>query len=131
MDAIGSVFLDGVQFTTDPKVYEPTFPKRVSVHAGLGGAVTVQDFGRYAKDGTLRLQSSGQWLDQATVDAIDARADVKGATYPFKDWVGTEATVFITSFRAIPTYLPDLYEYELELRVLGLTKRRGTAYGGT
>ena len=131
MDAIGSVYLDGVRFTTDPKVYEPEWPKRYSVHAGLGGALTIQDFGRYAKDMVLRLQSSGQWLDKATVNAIDARAGTKGAAYTFQDWVGTVASVFITSFKPTPTHVPDLYEYELELHVLTLTALRGSAYGGT
>jgi hypothetical protein len=131
MDPIGSVFLDSVRFTTDPSVYEPTWPKRHSIHAGLGGGVTIQDFGVTAKDQVLRLQSSGQYLDRATIDALDTRYRTRGAVYTFTDWVGTTATVFMTIFRVIPTRLPDLYEYELELRVVALSQLRGSAYGGS
>lgn len=130
--AIGQVFLDGIQFTTDPRTYEPVWPKRQSIHGGLQGAVTVQDFGVFAKDQRLRLESGGQWLTRTVVDALDARFQTRGAAYPFKDWVGTEATVFIVAFDPIDARLGgDLYEYRMELRVLALTKVRGVAYVGS
>jgi hypothetical protein len=131
MNAIGQVYLDGLRFTTDPKVYEASWPKRHSIHEGLAGSVTIQDFGVRAKDLAFRLGSDGQYLDLALVDQLDARFRTLGATYVFKDWRETEATVFITRFAPRETFLPDLYEYEMELRALALTKLRGVAYSGT
>ncbi len=130
LDAISDVFLDGIQFTTDPKIYERQWPKRSSAHVVIGG-VTIQDFGRKAKDMVLRLESGGQFITRELVDALDTRAAVLGATYSFKDWNGTEATVFISEFTPTDTFYPDLFEYSLTLRVVTLTKLRGVTYVGS
>jgi len=131
MTPISSVFLGSapVQFTTDPKTYDTSWAKRSSVHRTIGG-VTIQDFGLKAKDITLRLESQGQFLDQETVDAIQALYAVRGAAYAFVDYRGTEATVFITLFEPEPTFIPGFFEYTMELQVVALTKLRGIAYNG-
>jgi hypothetical protein len=129
LEPISDVYLDGIRLTTDPRVYTRQWPKRGSAHAVIGG-VTLQDFGRKAKDFQLRLESSGNFLTRDVVDALDARFGALGTTYAFKDWNGTEAVVKIIDFTPVDTFLPDLFEYALTLRVVSLTKLRGVAYGG-
>lgn len=128
LDPIGAIFLDGVQFTTDPTTYERQWPKRVTKVATIGGN-TVLDFGRKAKDLTLRLESGGQFMARTVVDAIETRAGTLGAGYPLVDWEGTEATVVIAAFDP-QEFLPDLYEYSLMLWVRALAKLRGVTYVG-
>lgn len=124
---ISAVYLDGVQFTTDPLVYTRNWVKRTSVHATIGG-VTIQDFGLKMKDQTLQLESDGNWMTADVVDLIDAKYRALGLTYAFSDWNGTAATVFITEFTPVETFYPELYEYSLALRVVTLTMLRGVAY---
>lgn len=128
LDPIGSLVLDGVQFTTDPTSYQRQWPKRITKVDTIGGN-TVLDFGRIAKDLTLQLESGGQFLARDVVTALDTRAGVLGVGYPFVDWEGTEATVVIAAFDAQEA-LPELYEYALTLWVRALAKLRGVAYGG-
>jgi hypothetical protein len=125
--ALSAVYLDGVQFTTDPKVYTRNWVKRTSTHATIGG-VTIQDFGLKMKDQTLQLESDGNYMTQAVVNAIDTKYRALGLAYSFSDWNGTAATVFITEFTPVETFYPDLYEYSLSLRVVTLTMLRGVAY---
>jgi hypothetical protein len=138
--AIGQVFLDGVQFTTDPQDYDPVqWEKRHSVHKGLQGAVTVQDFGTFKKDNTVRLGSGASgFLSQSVVSSFHTKFRTKGATYSFTDWLGNSFTVFIKSFVPVPTFLPDdpdgtgcLYTYSMELQVLNITDLFGVAYTGS
>lgn len=130
IEPIGAIFLDGVQFTTDPETYERQWPKRLTKVATIGGN-TVLDFGRKAQDMTLRLESGkgGQYMARDVFDAIDARAGTLGAGYPLVDWNGTEATVVIAAFDGDEA-LPDLFYYSLTLYVRALAKLRGVAYGG-
>lgn len=128
LDPIGSLFLDGVQFTTDPTTYQRQWPKRITKVDVIGGN-TVLDFGRKAKDIELMLQSGGQYLSREVVDALETRAGALGAGYPFVDWEGTEATVVIAAFDPQEA-LPGLYEYTMALWVRALAKLRGVAYGG-
>lgn len=128
IEPIGSLVLDGVQFTTDPKTYERQWPKRITKVDHIGGN-TVLDFGRTAKDMTLRLESGGQYLDRSVVDALETRAGTLGGGYTFVDWEGTEATVVISAFDAQEA-LPGLYDYSMTLWVRALAKLRGVAYGG-
>jgi len=128
---LSSVFLDGVQFSTDPKIYELNWQKRNSKHETIGGGKTIQDFGLFGRDMTLRLESADQqWLDQATVDALNARFVQRGVTFVFKDWVGTEAFVFMQVFDPQPTFIRDIFNYRMELQVVTLTKLRGIVYTG-
>lgn len=128
LDPIGSLILDGVQFTTDPKTYERQWPKRITKVDVIGGN-TVLDFGRKAKDIVLTLQSGSQYLSRDAVDALETRAGTLGAGYPFVDWEGTEATVVIAAFDPQEA-LPELYEYAMTLWVRTLDKLRGVTYGG-
>lgn len=128
LEPIGALFLDGVQFTTDPKTYERQWPKRITLVPTIGGN-TVLDFGRKAKDIKLELVSGGQFMARDVFDAIDTRAGALGAGYPLVDWNGTEATVVIAAFDG-DEFLPDLFEYSLTLWVRVLAKLRGVAYGG-
>lgn len=131
LTARGNLYLAGQQFTSDPDVYEREWPKRMSEHPVLGGSVIIQDYGRFAKDLTLTLQSGeGQFLEKSLVDTLDGMAATKGATYALVDWEGTEATVFIANFDPQPTRLGSLYRYTMTLRVRAITKLRGVAYGG-
>lgn len=130
IEPIGALFLDGVQFTTDPETYERQWPKRLTKVATIGGN-TILDFGRVAKDLTLSLDSGkgGQYMARDVFDLIDAKAGALGIGYPFVDWNGTEATVVIASFDGDES-LPDLFYYSMTLYVRTLTKLRGVAYGG-
>lgn len=124
--ARGTVYLGGVRFTCDPAIYERQWPKRLSIHEGLQGAVTIQDFGRSAKDMTLRLESGEQQLmEKTTVAALDALAGTRGAVYTLTDWNGTEVSACIVSFDADPTFVGTLHRYRMLLRVTGIT----TLYG--
>src|SRR4030095_10214486 len=124
---ISAVYLDGVQFTTDPLVYSRNWIKRTSTHVTIGG-VTIQDFGLKAKDNVLQLESGTNYMTGDVVNAMDAKYAALGLAYAFKDWNGTEATVFITEFTPVDTFYFDLYEYRMTLRVVTLTKLRGVAY---
>ena len=128
LEPIGSIYLDGIRFTTDPATYRRQWPKRITKVDTIGGN-TVLDFGRKAKDITLELGSGGQFMARTVVDAIDARAGALGVGYPLLDWEGTEATVVIAAFDADES-LPELYEYSLTLWVRVLAKLRGVTYGG-
>jgi hypothetical protein len=137
LTARGTVTLGSVQFTTDPGIYEPfNWKKRMSKHPGLQGAMTIQDFGRFAKDLTIRLGSGGQngsqqYLEQAAVVALDGYYAAKGVTYTLTDWLGNEFTVFIEEFRPVPTFLGSLFTYEMSLHVLGIAKLFNSTYGGS
>lgn len=139
---IGQLEIGDVQFTTDPDVYQPfNWPKRYSAQPGLNGAVTIQEFGRWAADATIHIESGDQFLTTKCVDALDALYEADGTTYTLTDWLGNEFTVYITAFVPIPSKLADrdddeelvgsLYRYTMDLLVVAITKRRGTTYGGS
>ena len=129
LDPIGSIYLDAVRFTTEPKTYTRQWAKRLTLVPTIGSN-TVLDFGRKAKDIKLELVSGGQYMARDVFDLIDAKAGVLGAGYPLVDWNGTEATVVIAAFDGDEA-LPDLFEYSLTLWVRTLAKLRGVTYGGT
>jgi hypothetical protein len=132
VDAIGSIVLGGVRLTTDPQKYRPPRrPKRAAVLPGIQGTVTIQDFGRFAKDATFVLQGSGgQGLATDVIDAIDALADAVGLVTSFSDWLGTEGQVWIEAFDYELNAPWQLYDYTLTLRVVALTTLRGNGYLG-
>jgi len=129
----GTVFLGGTQFTTDPQVYQPLlWKKRATVHKGIQGAVTVQDFGTFAKDNRLYLASGNSgFLEKSVVDALHTKYRTKGATYTLTDWSGNSFTVFLVEFEAEPTFIRTLFRYSMTLQVLGITNLLGTAYTGS
>lgn len=133
----GKVFLDGLQFDTDPQIYEPTnWPKRHIIIPGIDGSVTIQDFGHFAKDNTVRLSSGPTgFLNQATVAALHVKFRTKAAVFSLTDWMGNEFTVFIVSFRPIATFIglsdaDNLFTYDMELRVVAIAKLFGTTFTG-
>lgn len=134
MDAIGQVSLEGVQFSTDPQIYEPlNWDKRHSVHPGISGSLTIQDFGMIQKDNTLRLASgTAGYLDHTTVKALHVLYRTKGVTHTLSDWIGNEFEVFILSFAPVPTFVGSgeevLYTYTMELHVLDITMLLGDAF---
>ncbi len=131
--ARGKVYLDSVQFTTDPQDYAPAkWPKRASYHPGLGGSMTIQDFGRYAKDCLLTLSSGNSgYMEQSVVASLQTKKSAKGASYSFTDWLGNSFTVFIVNFDPKPTFIGSLWTYTLELRVTAMTTLLGSAYSGS
>jgi len=131
--ANGTVYLGGTQFTTDPQVYQPLqWKKRATVHKGIQGAVTVQDFGTFAKDNRLTLASGPSgFLEKSVVEDLHAKYRTKGATYSLTDWFGNSFTVFIVDFDPEPARARTLFRYTMTLQVLGITTLLGTAYTGS
>jgi hypothetical protein len=133
LTARGKIYLGGIQFSSDPSVYEPSnWPKRASEHPTIGGGITVQDFGRFAKDCTVHLASgAGQFLEQSVVDSLDALYATRGATYTLTDWLGNEFTVWMRDWHPVPTNIATLWTYDLVLRVISITHLRGADYSGS
>ena len=134
---IGKVILGGLTLDTDPQIYEPlNWEKRHSVLPGIQGAVTIQDFGHFAKDNTLRLASGRTgYLNQSKVAAIHDAFRTKAATFTLTDWIGNEFTVFIREFRPVPTFIgiddtDNLFTYTMELQVVVITKLFGAVFTG-
>lgn len=98
----GYVVLGGVTLTVDPETHEIGLQKRHSLFSGLGGVVTIQDFGNLSKDISIRMD--GIFLDDATVQSLKTLFEVKGATYSYVDGVYS-FTVFIREF------VPSLYSW--------------------
>ncbi len=137
----GGVVFDGVQFNTDPSVYEPlNWAKRFSVTQAIGGKVVIQDFGTFMKDNTLRLGSgSNNPLDDAVVQALHSRFRTRGVAFTLTDWLGNQFTVFMKVFVPIPLKkgidragnASSLYTYTLELQVTQIVNLFGVAYTGS
>ena len=132
--AVGGITLDGVIFTTDPTVYEPlNWQKRMSIQMAIGGKVTIQDFGVFQKDNTVRLGGEN-FLEDAVVQSLHTKYRTRGATYAFTDWLGNSFTVFIKTFVPVPLKKGpgvSLYRYTMELQVLTITNLFGVAYTGS
>ena len=131
--ARGTVYLGGVQFTTDPAPYEAyQWPKRMSEHPVIGGSVIIQDFGVFQKDLTIALGSGAtQFLEKSVIVSLDTMFRTKGATYTLTDWLGNEMTVYVAAFQPTATFLGTLYTYTMTLRVRTITKLFGSTYSGT
>ncbi len=136
----GSVTLGGTQFSTDPEPYEPlNWPKRMSVHPAIGGALTIQDFGVFMRDNTLKLGSGGsRFLEESVFLALHTKYRTRGVSYTLTDWLQNSFTVFIKNFRVWPFKKGgdstggtiSLYYYEMDLHVLAITQIAGQAYSG-
>jgi hypothetical protein len=139
----GSIFLDGVQFTFDPTTYRPLdWPKRFSVHPIISNPgdpvrTVIQEFG--VTQGDLPLKLTGQ--NPLSDDVVRAfltryRAPTPNGGYVVTDWLDDQFNVFIERFFPVPLKtgrdaegaLLTLYTYELDLRVLTITKLLGQAY---
>jgi hypothetical protein len=136
----GGITLDGVQFNTDPAVYQPLeWDKRAQVQKGVGGVVTIQDFGAYAADNVLRMQSGdSRPMEESVVASLHAKYRTKSATYTLTDWIGNTFTVFILKFSVEPIRkgrdsignIVSLYKYQMECQVLAIVNLFGSGYGG-
>lgn len=119
-------------FNCDPEPYEPyQWPKRHSVHPGLQGAVTIQDFGVYAADRRLTLRGGfDQPMDDDVVKTMDGYYRSRGTKYRFTDWLGNDFTVFIASFTHTPHGRLAISSYQMELQVVSIQLLFGAAYTG-
>jgi hypothetical protein len=126
--ARGALYLDGVQFTSDPRTYDWQWPKRGSEHPTIGGGVTIQDFGRTVQDLVIHLADGGNYISAEVAVALDTKAATLGAAWSFQDWHGTVGTVFIRDFTLTETGLPGLYGYDMTLWVRSLSLLRGEPY---
>lgn len=127
-------FLPEARFTNDPKITRP-WPQRRSKFPGVGGSVTHQDFGRFAKDKTLVLASGeANWINYAFKAYLDGLVAVRGASYDYKDYTGLEAVVVIVDFDPTPTFIRDglgvLYGFTMELSVVEITVMDFAEYTG-
>lgn len=143
---LGGVFLNGLQFDTDPSRYEPLrgWPKRQSVHRTIGGGVKIQDFGLYAKDLSITLASSGgkgehQFMSEPLVRQIFGLYAARGVSYQLVDWLDNEFQVAILNFGATPRLhgldrtgaVLQTYDYDMALKVISITALMGVPYGGS
>jgi len=130
---LGKVYLDGVQFTTDPQITREWTPRRSRL-MGIGGSTTQQDFGRFAKDMRLTLTSGQNYANQAFVAAIELRMQTRLAMYPYTDYQGIDADVVIVDFQPQPTFIKDglgvLFTYVLVLDVVALRTLNFETYEG-
>jgi hypothetical protein len=121
-------------FLTDPAPYDPyKWPKRASVHQGLGGSVTIQDFGVFAKDLDLTLRGDFEHsaMDLDMVTTIDGYYRSRGTLYHFTDWLGNDFTVFLSEFAHTPHSQVPLHSYSLVLRVTTIAKLFNVVYAGS
>lgn len=127
----GSVFLNAIQFSTNPETYDVlNWQKRQNISPVIGGKVVIQDFGVYMKDNMIKLASgNAQFLDQATFLAFHTLWRTRGATYAFTDWLGNAFTVFIVTFLPV-VFKTDLYRYTMELQCTAITQLWGVPYTG-
>jgi hypothetical protein len=129
----GGVFPAAAQFTTDPKIRREWPPRRNRI-LGIGGSVTQQDFGRWAKDMRLTLTSEGNYINAAFKAYLDGLLLARGLVYDYLDYQGIEARVVIVSFDPAATFIGDgagvLYEYSLTLDVTTLSVLDFAAYTG-
>lgn len=130
----GKVFLNGSQFTTDPKIQRDWKPRRSRLR-GIVGSTTQQDFGRFAKDMRLTLTSGGNFMNQSLKSTIEGLMLTRKQSYSYSDYTGLEATVVIVDFDAVPTFIKDgrgvLFEYTLTLDVVALAKLDFETYSGS
>lgn len=128
----GRVFIDGIQFTTDPEPYQPfEWEKRISIHKVIGGAVVIQDFGLFAADNMIKLSSGQRFLlDTFILDSLRGMY-ATGGSHTLTDWAGNSFTVFISRFRFWPNIVGPLYFYEMDCQVLTITQINSAAYSGS
>lgn len=140
----GGIVLDGIQFNTDPATYEPlNWEKRYSKFQAIGGVLTIQDFGVFKRDNTIRLQSGDQRpMEESVVASLHTRWRQRGVVFTMTDWLASSFDVFIEKFVPIPlkkgrdqqSGVPggtiSLYTYSMDLHVLQITQLFGVAFTG-
>jgi len=123
-----------ITLTTDPTTYVIYWSKRRSSFPGLNGSVTVQDFGKFAKDALIEVKSGSQWINKSVVADMDENDAIKGATWRLQDYEGNDFTVSIDQWKpemAPGMALAGLYSYDLILRVHAIATLRGVTYTGS
>lgn len=130
---MGKVTLDGVQFTTDPKL-QRSWPPRRSRLQGIMGSVTQQDFGRWAQDMRITLNSGENYVNQAFISSMEDRMAIRLAEFAYTDYQGTDADVVIVDFDPTPTFIKDgvgvLFTFTMVLDVMKLRKLHFKTYTG-
>lgn len=120
---LGKTFLNGAQFTTDPRIQRQWAPRRSRL-AGIEGSTTQQDFGRFARDMRLTLTSNGNFMNRSLKAQIESLMFERLGSYTYSDYQGIEGDVLIVDFDAVPTFIKDgvgvLFEYTLVLDMLRL-----------
>jgi len=137
----GGIFLGGVQFSTDPEPYEPLkWLKRHSVHMGIGGTVTIQDFGLFMKDNMLHLGSGRErFLEESIMLSLYGFYRTPGGVFSLTDWLNNSFTVFIKDFYVDPWLKGQgptgttisLYTYTMDLQVISIINLIGVPYTGS
>jgi len=129
---LGGVYLDNVRFTTNPKTYKPVqWKKRYSIQDAIGGKVTIQDFGTFAKDCEVVLASEDkQFLDEPTTITIHEKFRIRGATFELRDWMLNNFTIFMMEFEPI-NFRPNIYLYNAKFKVVAINTLWGVTYVGT
>lgn len=138
MDAeIGSLTIGAVDLDCDPEVYESyIWARRGTEFKTLGGTRRTQEFGIPAVDLLLELQSGrGQFIRQATVQALDAMYRTTSGEWTLTDWLGNEMTVRFppgepAAFRPTHAHIGDLWTYTMRLRVVAIATWLGSPYSG-
>jgi hypothetical protein len=122
-----------IQLTADPSNYSPwVWRKRQSIHPGVGGSLTVQDFGITLKDQTVEIKGElEQFMENSVVASVFALFKVKGAVYKLTDWLDNEFTVYIEEFQPVPNRNVPGSTYTIKCRILGCAKLFGSAYTGS
>lgn len=112
------------RFSTDPRITRQWAPSR-NYAPNVGGSGTHQEFGRVAKDLTLTLTSSGNWISLEFKKYLDGLVKARGAVYDYKDYQGVEAQVVTVSFEPTPTFVRDgvgvNFDYSLVLHVVSMS----------
>jgi hypothetical protein len=126
----GRLYLDNIEFTSDPDTYEANWEKRATRHEIIDGIV-IQDFGKKAIDKIITLSSGAGLLENYVAYQFDLRSQQVGSTFNFRDWLNNEFTVYIMNFKAVPNFVGPLYKYEMTLQVLTIIKWYGISYVGS
>lgn len=124
-------FPTAARFDTDPRINRE-WPIRRNRFENVGGEVTHQDFGRWAVDLVLQLDSQSNYIGREFKAYLDTKAGIRGASYDYKDYQGLEAEVVILDWKPKPTFIADgigvLWEYQLTLQVIEMSVLDFAAY---
>lgn len=122
---------DAVVLCADIGGYGVTWPARKRVFQGIGGSVTVQDFGRYQADLRWSARSAGTagYIASSDVVLLDRILGTRGALPTYTDSLGSSGTVTLLDFQ--PTReRADLFSWSLTVQAATLNYFLGSTYGG-
>lgn len=135
-DELGLITLNGLQFDTDPEVYESYLwaPRGASFRT-LGGRKRTQERGSFAVDLELELRSGPrQFMRSDMVRAIDQLFRA-GGDYVLEDWLLNEITVYFppgqpAAFHPTHAQVGDWWTYTMKLNVRSIAVWLGAPYDG-